>query len=188
MVLDVLIVVPAVVILLASFQNNQRKKAGRLLKWFFAFGIVMCLFAFNLFGVPNLIMTYVDYASPAFNFIPAAYRSSSYTGFYVYLIILIVSLILYAIFVVFGLLFSKERKRLRNPLYAPRHRWYWGLVVGVFRAILATYVVILLVKFTVPLTQFDVNSSFIITLIDNFDPIFPKLTDTIAGLTVPWIV
>ena len=188
MVLDVLILLPAVVILLASFQNNQRKMAGRLLKWFLAFGITLTIFAFNLFGVPTLLMNYAGYASPVFNFIPATYRSAAYAGLYVFFVILVIAFLLYLFFSLLGLIFSRERKKLKNPLYAPVHRWYVGMLVGLCRAVIATYIMILLAQFSQPLTQFDMGGSFIITLTSGFDPFYSRLVTTISGLNVPWIV
>lgn len=188
MVLDVLILVPAGLILLASFQNNQRKKFARLLNCFFAFGITLSIFAFNLFGVPAMIMDYADLATPLLKLIPASYRTAQTANFYVYAIILIISLVLYLLFALLTLLFSKERKRMKNPLYAQHHRWFLGLIVGVLRAVIVTYAVVLLVRFTLPLTNFDASASFVISFAEGFDAIYPKLVDTISGLTVPWIV
>ncbi len=188
MVFDVLILVPAAIILLASFQNNQRRKAGRFLKFFIAFAIVVCIFAFNLFGLPTLVMNYASYASSVVNLIPATYRAAAYANLYIFIIILLISLVLYLLFWLFSFLFSRERKRMKNPLYAPKHNWFVGLLIGILRAALTTYILILLVKFTVPLTSFDISSSIVIGIVDQFDPLYAKLLDVFAGLNVPWIV
>lgn len=187
MVLDVLVLFFAVIIILASFQNNQKRAAKKFLKWLIAFGGTLTVFAFNLFDVPKLLFKYAEEANSIMNRLPAMLKTGDTALFYVLMMMFLVSFVLYVLFSIIQFLFSKERKRMKDKMYAPRHKWFWGFIVGILRAALTTYVIILLFKATVPFTSLDLTASQIITLVDKYDPFFPKLANVIGDIVIPWI-
>lgn len=187
--LDVLLALFVIVVIIRSAFWNQRRIGVQFLTFLICLGLVGAPLLFNLGGVLDLIVAQLDAFGVVWfwNQVPEAYRTIQLTPLWLLLFTVVVTWILYLIVRLFALLFGgKERRKYKkNPHYATVHHPLLGILFGALRAMVLAYLVLLFVRFTLPLTQLDLSGDFVYQFYLQIDVVGDLISDAAAGMPFP---
>lgn len=174
-VFEIVFAAIALFIIIASTLENQKK----IFTSFIVFFICLAIAAGVLFtSLGNTVVTALSgFGATVYAMIPAFLQVPALLCF---VVIMIAVLILYVIIDLFVTLFGgKERRRYKQySSYVTTHRPGLGLLVGIFKAIVTVFILMVIVRLTLPLTGIDLSSSLLFTNANIvLDPVVAKFTE-----------
>jgi len=174
-VFEIILSAIALFIIIASTLENQKKIFTSFIVFIICLGIAVGV-VFTSLGNTVAVAT-SSLGTTIYAQIPTVLQNPALLTF---VVVMIAVLILFAIMHLFVTLFGgKERRRYKQySSYVTTHRPGLGFLIGIFRAIVTVFILMVAIRLTQPLTSFDLTTSLIFTNSAMIlDPIVAKFTE-----------